>query len=53
MNGDMKKMDKALAWAAFLASYLLVWLMISMPMERQPHEVTESRAVVASLGVEN
>ena len=53
MNGSKKKMDKAFAWAAFVASYFLVWLMISMPMERQSDEQSESKAVIASLGIEN
>ncbi len=53
MNGSKNKVDNAFAWAAFLASYVLVWLMISMPMERQPGEQRGPKAVVASLGTEN
>jgi hypothetical protein len=51
MNDSKKKMDKACAWAAFLASYLLVWLVISMPMERQADDRTAPAAVIASLSM--
>lgn len=50
MNGSKKKMDRAFAWAAFLASYVLVWLLISMPMEWQSGAPPQPKAVFASLG---
>lgn len=53
MNSSKKKMNNAFAWAAFLASYILVSLMISMPMQRQPTEQPSSEAVFARLAVDN
>lgn len=38
-DGDMhgsKTFNNTFAWIAFLASYLLFWLMISVPSLRQP-----------------
>lgn len=51
MNDSKKKANTAFAWAAFLASYVLVWLVISMPMERQPERVAGSEALIATLSM--
>lgn len=51
MNDSKKKANTAFAWAAFLASYGLVWLVISMPMERQPEPAARSQAIIATLSI--
>nr|CAD6424510.1 hypothetical protein REQ54_02629 [Rhizobium sp. Q54] len=53
MNDGKKKMNTACAWAAFLGSYLLVWLVISMPMERRSDDPAAPAAVIASLSAGN
>lgn len=44
MHGS-KTFNNTLAWIAFLASYLLIWLMISVPSLRQPDIFTGPKDV--------
>ncbi|MGE6738851.1 hypothetical protein ACQKGC_01090 [Allorhizobium pseudoryzae] len=47
MHGS-KTSDNTLAWATFLASYLLIVLMISVPIGRQPDSPGPRHVAAAS-----
>lgn len=50
MNGSRRKTHDGLAWGVFVASYLLVWLLVSIPVEQHSDQPARPEALVAGLG---